>query len=84
MTARPIKVLLVDDDEDDFILTRDFFSEIKRQRYELEWASSYEKALETIANRDHDVYLFDYRLGGRSGLELLKEPAQKIFWSRRS
>jgi hypothetical protein len=40
MTARPIKVLLVDDDEDDFILTRDFFSEIRRQRYELEWASS--------------------------------------------
>ncbi|MEO5803318.1 MAG: response regulator [Verrucomicrobiota bacterium] len=73
MTARPIKVLLVDDDEDDFILTRDFFSEIKRQTYEIEWASSYEKALEIIASREHDIYLFDYRLGGRSGLELMKE-----------
>ena len=73
MNARPIKVLLVDDDEDDYILTREFFSEIKKQRYEIEWASSYDKALEIITSREHDVYLFDYRLGAYSGLELLKE-----------
>lgn len=73
MNPRLIKVLLVDDDEDDFILTRELFSEVKNQSYELEWASSYDKALEIIRARDHDVYLFDYRLGAYSGLDLLKE-----------
>lgn len=73
MNPRVIRVLLVDDDEDDFILTREFFSEIKSRRYELEWASSYDRAREIIATRDHDVYLFDYRLGENSGLDLLKE-----------
>lgn len=73
MNPRLIKVLLVDDDEDDFILTREFFSEIKSQRYEIEWASSHDKALEIIGSREHDVYLFDYRLGAYSGLDLLKE-----------
>jgi two-component system, cell cycle sensor histidine kinase and response regulator CckA len=73
MNSRSIKVLLVDDDEDDFILTREFFSEIKKQRYALDWASSYDEALQIIATREHDVYLFDYRLGGKSGLDLLKQ-----------
>ncbi|MEO7300631.1 MAG: response regulator [Verrucomicrobiota bacterium] len=76
MNSRPIKVLLVDDDEDDFILTRDLFSEIKTRIYEVDWASSYEKALEKIGQSEHDVYLFDYRLGGRSGLDLLKQAQQ--------
>jgi two-component system cell cycle sensor histidine kinase/response regulator CckA len=70
---RAIKVLLVDDDEDDFVLTRDFFLEIRGRKYELEWASSYERALEIIRQQRHDVYLFDYRLGGRNGVDLLKE-----------
>ncbi len=73
MSRNVIRVLLVDDDEDDFILTRDFFSEVKGQKYDLQWASSYDGALEVIAQSEHDVYLFDYRLGSRTGLELLKQ-----------
>ncbi len=73
MNKRPIRILLVDDDEDDFVLTRDLFSEIRGQKFHLDWASSYEKALEMISTRNHDVYLFDYRLGGHNGLDLLKQ-----------
>lgn len=73
MSRRAIRILLVDDDEDDFILTRAFFSEIKGQKYDMEWASSYDRALEIIAQREHDVYLFDYRLGAHTGLDLLKQ-----------
>ena len=67
------RVLLVDDDEDDYILTREWLSEIQRVRFALEWVASYDAALETIAKKQHDVYLLDYRIGSRNGLELLRE-----------
>ena len=68
-----IKVLLVDDDEDDFLITSDLIEEIESSRYELEWASSYDQALELIKQRRHDIYLIDYRLGQYSGLDLIKQ-----------
>ena len=70
-----MRVLLVDDDEDDYLITRDLLAEVEGQEYELEWVSSYEVALKSIACNQHDVYFLDYRLGGRNGLELLKEAA---------
>ena len=37
-----IKVLLVEDDEDDFILTRALLSEIRTANFQLDWFKSYE------------------------------------------
>ena len=73
MDNRPLRVLLVDDDEDDYVLTRDWFSEMEGTRFELEWVATYQAAMDAIAHNEHDVYLFDYRLGERNGLELLRE-----------
>jgi PAS domain S-box-containing protein len=67
----------VDDDEDDYVLTRDWFCEMEGARFELEWVASYDAALNAIAHNDHDVYLFDYRLGERNGLDLLDEAIAK-------
>jgi diguanylate cyclase (GGDEF)-like protein len=68
-----IKVLLVEDDEDDYIITRDLLSEIAEKHYELEWVSSYDPALESMQENKCDVYLLDYRLGEHTGLDLLQE-----------
>lgn len=73
MNNDPVKVLLVDDDEDDYILTRDWFLDMEHASFVLDWVSSYDQALQAIALCQHDVYLFDYRLGSRNGLELLRE-----------
>ncbi|MFQ4140924.1 response regulator [Chlorogloeopsis sp. ULAP02] len=73
MTNSPIRVLLIDDDEDDYILTRDWFREFQVVECELEWVGSYQAARNKIASRQHDVYLVDYRLGEGNGLELLRE-----------
>src|SRR5512142_1681894 len=67
-----IKVLLVDDDENSFILTRRFLAKLQGV-FQVDWASSYEAGREAIAGRQHDVYLLDYRLGAQNGLDLLKE-----------
>ncbi|MDP5337829.1 MAG: response regulator, partial [Nodularia sp. (in: cyanobacteria)] len=73
MNDNPIRVLLVDDDEDDYILTRDWFGEFHVAGCELSWIDSYEAGKDAIADHNHDIYLVDYRLGINSGLELLQE-----------
>jgi two-component system cell cycle sensor histidine kinase/response regulator CckA len=77
MNNEPVRVLLVDDDEDDYVLTRDWFCEMEGAKFELEWVASYDAALNAIAHNQHDVYLLDYRLGERNGLELLREAVAK-------
>ncbi len=37
----PIKVLLIEDDEDDYILARDYLNEIKTTSYHLDWVATY-------------------------------------------
>ena len=66
-----LRVLLVEDDEDDYVIIRDLLSEM--ERFELEWVIDYDDALRAIEREEHDVCLLDYRLGERSGLELLRE-----------
>ena len=68
-----LTILLVEDDEDDFVLTRDLLAQQTRTRFDLEWIASYEDARLAIAERRHDVYLIDYRLGARTGLDLVRE-----------
>jgi len=65
-------VLLVEDDEDDYVLTRELLSEAKRTTFELDWIASYDEALGALAHSTHDVSLIDYRLGEHDGLELLR------------
>ena len=73
MKSETIKVLLIEDDEDDYILTRELLSEVKGGKYALDWASSYEEGLKVAGRREHHVCLVDYRLGERSGVQLIRE-----------
>ncbi len=71
--SAPIKVLLVDDDEDDFLITQRLLREGGTARFDLEWVSSPDTARKLIAEARHDVLLLDYALGPESGLELIEE-----------
>ncbi|MFL5358013.1 response regulator [Archangium sp.] len=73
----PIQVLLVEDDEDDFILTRDCLRSLGPRRFELEWVATFDEALAALASGRHDVCLLDYRLGETTGLELLQRARQQ-------
>ncbi|GAB4303702.1 MAG: adenylate/guanylate cyclase domain-containing protein [Oscillatoriaceae cyanobacterium] len=66
-----VKVLLVEDDEDDCFLTRDLLAEIGSIPYEVEWMATYESAVEAIKANRHDVVLVDFYLGKWTGLEIL-------------
>src|SRR5260370_31662073 len=71
MDGLPLRVLLVDDDEDDCVITRELLREISPDRFSLEWVANYDDAIQAIERRGHELYLFDYRLGRRNGVELL-------------
>ena len=73
MNANICKVLLIDDDEDDYIVTRDFLDEAEQLSFKLNWVDNYDDGLVEIGKNHHDVYLLDFRLGKGNGLELLKE-----------
>ncbi len=71
--AEGLKILLIEDDEDDFLLVRDYLSQIPHSSYDLEWISECGAAREEMYRSRHDLYLVDYRLGELNGLDLLRE-----------
>lgn len=76
MQKQVVKVLLVEDDEDDYVIIRDLLREIVGWRFDLEWVSRYQEALEKAKGTEYDICLLDYRLGEHNGLELLSHLQQ--------
>ncbi|WP_304064164.1 hybrid sensor histidine kinase/response regulator [Pedobacter glucosidilyticus] len=71
---KAVKVLLIDDDEDDYILTKEIFNDIpQKENYSLSWINNYEEGINAMLKSHYDIYLVDYRLGKYTGLDLLKE-----------
>lgn len=77
MSVNEFRILLIDDDEDDFINLLDLFEEIPRSKYKITWKSSYKEGLEALHTDTFDACLLDYRLGEHTGIDLLKE-VQKL------
>ncbi len=68
-----IKVLVVEDKEDDFVITRTLLTGIEETDYLIDWVRSYNDGLVALHKSAHDVCLLDYQLGTRNGLEFLYE-----------
>jgi signal transduction histidine kinase len=77
--SRPLTVLLIEDDEDDYVLIRDLLSEISTARYDLTWVNSVDSALKELERSQRHVCLLDYQLGLITGLDLLKEIKARDF-----
>src|SRR5258708_7655561 len=72
-----LRVLLVEDDEDDYILARDIFEEFKGPRVQLERLKKFDGALETMSENSHDVCMEDSRLGAYNGIELVRTVVER-------
>jgi CheY-like chemotaxis protein len=66
-------VLLVYDDEEDYLLTKDLLSTLDGARHDLHWVSDYGSALEAARDADYDICLVDYRIGADDGISLVRE-----------
>lgn len=85
LTARPspdgdgraVSVLLVEDDEDDYVLTRELLGEIRTPHFKIDWVRDFDQAIQSLDDCAHDVVLVDYRLGNRDGVELVAEAVSR-------
>lgn len=73
METKPVKILFIDDDEDDFILIQSMLREIPSQTFTVEWEPVFNKASEKIRDGNHDLFFVDYRLGDRTGIDVLSD-----------
>jgi signal transduction histidine kinase len=66
-------VLLIEDDEEDYILLQKVLAKVSYARYIVKWEQHFAQGLLHMQEQDHDICLVDYRLGLQSGIDLLKE-----------
>jgi FixJ family two-component response regulator len=71
--SAPVRLLLVDDDEDDAIIVKRTLAKIPDARFDVQWVTNGAAALEALATGWYDATLVDYRLGGSSGVEFIRE-----------
>jgi signal transduction histidine kinase len=68
-----ISVLLVEDDDDDYLLTRDLLTRLPGPRYDVHRSEDSASAFAAVAEGGYDVCLVDYRLGPDNGVDLVRE-----------
>lgn len=66
-------ILIIDDDEDDFLLTSEHIKQITDRQFKIDWCFKYTDAIRRISDHEYDLYFIDYYLGARTGLDLIKE-----------
>lgn len=72
-----VRVLLVEDDEDDFVLTRQMLADAGPGRFEIEWVPEFVRGLDQLCENRFDVCLVDYRLDARNGVEFVAEATRR-------
>ena len=73
MTYKRAQILVIDDDEDDFIITSEIIQSISGNTYKVDWSPSYNDGIRKLKEEKHDLFFVDYRLGARTGIDFLKE-----------
>ncbi|SDM92356.1 hybrid sensor histidine kinase/response regulator [Siphonobacter aquaeclarae] len=71
------RVLIVDDDEDDFLLTTEYLRDIPGRQFQTDWVNGYAVAMEKIDSQTHDIVFVDFYLGAKTGLDLIEEAHQR-------
>ncbi len=75
-TQSLVRILLVEDDEDDYMIIKDYLSD-SFLPYEITWAIDYDHFLTQIKQGSFDLVITDYLLGTTSGIEVLKRVKEK-------
>jgi CheY-like chemotaxis protein len=70
--TKVVRVLVLDDNEDDFAFVKILLSKSLMCTYHLEWVPTEAAAVAALRRGGFDVGLFDYKLGGTTGLEILR------------
>ena len=69
-------ILIIDDDKDDFIITSEYINDIDSANFHIDWCYNYLEALAYMKQHKYHLYFVDYRLGAKTGLDLIKDAIQ--------
>ena len=81
LSGNVIKILIVDDDEDDYLILSDYVRSIEGCNFSIEWCQEYNEALGKIGDHNYDLYFVDYRLGHENGLQILEKVSKLSHYS---
>ena len=73
MNTVPMRVLLVDDNEDDALIAEAMLTRVRGRTFDVQWVSTFRQGLERLKEDTHDICLLDYCLGKETGLDVLGE-----------
>ncbi|RYY39184.1 MAG: hybrid sensor histidine kinase/response regulator [Chitinophagaceae bacterium] len=68
-----IRILIIDDDEDDYFITSEYLRQIEEYHLQINWSYKFSDAIDQVRKRHFDIYFVDYRLGAKTGIDFLKE-----------
>jgi len=71
--SNSIRVLLIDDNEDDAMIAQAMLTRVRGATFDVEWASTFQQGLQKLKENTHDICLLDYCLGKETGLDVLRE-----------
>lgn len=72
MDKNTLSVLIIEDDQGDFILLRTFLSRATRSHFEWHHVGRFDEALQALIEQPYDVILADYFLNGHTAVDLFK------------
>ncbi len=65
------RILIIEDDEDDFFITKTLLRRARSMTADVTWKRTFEDGIEAMIEEPFDVILVDYRLGAHTGLDVL-------------
>ena len=68
-----LNILIVEDDEDDFLLINDYIKELPAWKCEVKWIYRYDEALDELCKNNYTICFSDYRLGAKNGIDLIRD-----------
>ena len=77
MLLRPVSVLLVEGQEDGYLLIGHLLSQAFGGELDLKWIDSYVAAMDAVEAGGYDVCLVGFHLGERNGLEFIREAMER-------
>ncbi len=68
-----LNILIIDDDEDDFFITSSILKNIREYELNIEWIPTYKEAMQRLYVSQYNIVFVDYRLGAKTGAELIED-----------
>lgn len=72
MEKQVLKLLVIEDDSQDFILLKSFLNKSQRSSYVITHTQHFQEAVDMMLTEEFDLILLDYFLDGHTGIDLLK------------